>query len=76
MRQIKKPQPLFFSHLFVVPKDETKVRPIIDLSALNKFLVIPSFKMETALEIALTIVGSLWGCKIDLKDAYFHVPVN
>ena len=76
VRQIKTSQPLFFSRMFVVPKDEDKVRPIIDLSALNKFLIIPSFKMETALKIALTIVGSLWGCKIDLKDAYFHVPLN
>ena len=62
--------------MFVVPKDENKVRPIIDLSALNKFLVVPSLKMETALKIALTIVGSLWDCKLDLKDACFHVPVN
>ena len=76
VRQIKTPQPLFFSQMFVVPKDEDKVRPIIDLSALNKFLIVPSFKMETAFKIALTIVGSLWGCKIDLRDAYFHVPVN
>ena len=32
--------------------------------------------METALKIALNILGPLWGCKIDLKDAYFHVPVS
>ena len=76
VRQITEPQLLFFSHLFVVAKDETKVRPIIDLSKLNKYLVVPSFKMETALKIALNILGPLWGCKIDLKDAYFHVPVS
>ena len=76
VREIVKPQLLFFSHLFVVAKGEDKVRPIIDLSILNKYLVVPSFKMETALKIALNILGPLWGCKIDLKDAYFHVPVS
>ena len=46
VRQITKPQLLFFSHLFVVAKDESKVRPIIDLSKLNKYLVVPSFKIR------------------------------
>ena len=76
VRQVREPQLRFFSHLFVVAKDVVDVRPIIDLSRLNRYLVLPSFKMETALKIALNILGPLWGCKLDLKDAYFHVPVN
>ena len=76
VRRILIPQLLFFSHLFVVAKDEDGVRPIINLSRLNQYLVVPSFKMETALKIALNILSPLWGCKLDLKDAYFHVPVN
>ena len=37
----------------------------------DKFVVISSLKRETALKIALSIVGPLWGCKLVLKDAFF-----
>ena len=60
VRQVREPQLRFFSHLFVVAKDVVDVRPIIDLSRLNRYLVLPSFKMETALKIALNILGPLW----------------
>ena len=40
-----------------------------------QFLVVPSFIMETALKIGLSILSPKRGCKIDLKDAYFHVPI-
>ena len=71
VRKIKKSQLLFFSHLFAVEKDEVSIRPIINFKVLNQYLIVPSFKMETALKIALNILGPRWGCKIDLKDAYF-----
>ena len=47
IREILVPQPLYFSRMFSVLKKNGKVRPIIDLSALNKMLCIPSFRMET-----------------------------
>ena len=37
----------FFNRLFIVPKPNQKWRPILDLSALNKFLSVKTFKMET-----------------------------
>ena len=37
----------FFNRLFLVPKPNNKWRPILDLSALNKFLRAGTFKMET-----------------------------
>ena len=61
--------------MFAVEKDEASHRPIINLKILNQFLVVPSFKMETDLKIAMSILSAKWGCKIDLKDAYFHVPI-
>ena len=39
--------PGFYSRIFLVPKPNAKWRPVIDLSALNLFLNIPTFKMET-----------------------------
>ena len=31
--------------------------------------------MESVAKIALTILEELWGCTIDLEDAYFHLPI-
>ena len=37
----------FFNRLFIVPKPNQKWRPILDLSTLNQFLCVKTFKMET-----------------------------
>lgn len=37
----------FYSNLFIVPKPNGDVRPILDLKALNQFLDIRSFRMES-----------------------------
>ena len=67
--------PLFFSRLFLVGKKGGSLRLIIDLSRLNKFLVIPKFKMESVWNIAAGIMAGSWGCTIDLQDAFFGVPI-
>ena len=38
----------FYSRLFLVPKPGKKWRPVIDLSVVNNYLHVPTFKMETA----------------------------
>ena len=76
IREITCPQPLFFSRMFSVPKKNGKVRPIIDLSALNKMLRVPSFKMETIKKVVQNVLGSLWGASVDITDAYLHVPIH
>ena len=76
IREIFSPQLLFFSRLFARPKKDQSFRPIIDLSLLNTLLVIPSFKMETIALIAKGLLTPLWGCTMDLSDAYFHVPIH
>ena len=76
VREITTPQPLFFSRLFTRAKKNGKLRPVIDLSALNALLVVPTFKMETVSVISRSISGTLWACSIDIEDAYFHVPMG
>merc|ERR1711867_153463 len=66
----------FFSRLFTVPKDENKWQPIIDLSAINLKLKKRSFKMEDLKSIQKLIKPGMWAVKLDLKDAYFHVPLH
>ena len=45
----------FFNRLFIVPKPNQKWRPILDLSALNKFLSVKTFKMETPETIRISL---------------------
>ncbi len=64
-----------YSHLFLVPKKNGKLRPVINLKKLNKSLVIPRFTMETTSTLATSMLPDEWATSIDLTDAYFHVPI-
>ena len=66
----------FYSRMFVVPKQGGKWRPIIDLSPLNKYIPKCPFKMETPASIRLALREKDWLTSIDLKDAYFHIPIH
>jgi hypothetical protein len=52
------------------------MRPVIDLSILNTYLVVPHFKMETNRSIRASILPGLWSTSLDLTDAYFHCPIS
>ena len=66
----------FYSRLFLVPKPGNHWRPVIDLSALNKFLAIPKFKMETPESIRASLRKGEWVTSIDLTDTCLHVPIQ
>ena len=66
----------FCSRLFRGPKPGEKWRPVIDLNVLNSFLHVPTFKMETAEIIRNSVTKGEWLVSINLKDAYFHVPIH
>ena len=66
----------FFSRLFTVPKDKDKLRPIIDLSSLNKSIRKIGLRMQDLRSIPKLIKPGMWAVKLDLKDAYFHVPLH
>ena len=64
------------NHLFSVPKKgTTKRRVILDLSRLNLQIPCPSFKMVSVKEVRRCIPPNAWLTSIDLKDAYWHVPI-
>ena len=49
---------------------------MVDLSALNLYLDIPKFKMETIHSIIPALEESQWAITVDLQNAYFHVPIH
>jgi ribonuclease HI len=68
--------PGFYSRLFLVPKKTGDWRPVIDLSALNQFVECPTFKMDTPELVRAALQVGMWTTSIDLKDAYFHIPIH
>ncbi|CAG2190289.1 unnamed protein product [Mytilus edulis] len=48
--------PGFYSRLFLVSKKTGGMRPVIDLSILNSYMIIPHFKMETNRSIRASIL--------------------
>ena len=66
----------FFNRLFIVPKPNQKWRPILDLSTLNQFLCVKTFKMETPETIRTSLQQGEWVSSIDFSDAYFHIPIH
>ena len=66
----------FVSGYFARPKPGTnKWRPIINLKRLNKYLRKISFRMDTVHKLRLWLREGYSMASIDLKDAYFSVPV-
>ena len=70
------PNPLFLSRVFTVPKQNGQERLILDLSRLNVFLDPPSFFLPSLRTLKEILPAGSWMGKIDLTDAYLHVPVN
>ena len=50
--------------------------PVIDLSHLNDFVQLTSFKMETVASVLLSVREGDFLASLDLKDAYFQIPIH
>ncbi|PFX12724.1 hypothetical protein AWC38_SpisGene23265 [Stylophora pistillata] len=67
---------LFYSNLFLVEKRGEGHHPVIKLSSLNSFVHHHHFKMEDLKVVADILCPQDVMSKIDLKDAYFAVPID
>ncbi|XP_047205469.1 uncharacterized protein LOC124857922 [Girardinichthys multiradiatus] len=65
----------FYCRYFLVPKRGGGLRPILDLRALNTYLRRYSFRMLTHAALIKFVRQGDWFVSIDLKDAYFHIPI-
>ena len=65
----------YYSNIFMVPKKDEDQRPVINLKSLNKYVKSEYFKMEGLHTVKGLLQKSDWMAKVDLKDAFFMVPV-
>ena len=66
----------FISPIFLRPKSDGSFRLILNLKKLNKFMPKIHFKMDTIHTVTELIHESSYMTKIDLKDAYYSIPIN
>ncbi|XP_071578072.1 uncharacterized protein [Temnothorax nylanderi] len=66
----------FISTYFLVDKPNGDKRFILNLKKLNKFIKPPHFKLEDIRTAVKLISPGCFMAKLDLKDAYFLVPVH
>lgn len=65
----------FTARLFIDERGE-KARPILDCRPLNRFLTPRPFKMEDLSALTALVQPKDYLVKVDLKDAYLHVPIQ
>ena len=66
----------FLSPFFLVPKPDGTNRFIINLKELNTFITTNHFKLEDLRTAIKMLTPGMFMSTIDLKDAYFTVPVH
>jgi hypothetical protein len=64
------------SNIFLREKKEGTYRPIVNLKQVNGSIAYQKFKMESLKDIKNLLLKGDFMVKIDLKDAYFVVPLS
>jgi ribonuclease HI len=66
----------FISKVFTVPKSDGRSRLVINLRSLNEFVSSPHFKMEDHRSACNLLHEGCYMASVDLKDAYYIVPIH
>lgn len=61
----------FYSHYFLVPKRDSRLRPILHLHILNKFIAYKEFQMESLPSILPFLKKGDQMAILDFQDTYF-----
>ena len=73
---VKQSKGEFASNLFLVKKKDRGQRPVINLKQLNAYILYCHFKMEGLQNLKYMLQKRHYMCKLDLKDAYFSIPLE
>ncbi|CAN2390178.1 Reverse transcriptase (RNA-dependent DNA polymerase), partial [Pristimantis euphronides] len=65
-----------YSNLFVIPKKDGSIRPILDLRDLNRYVKVRLFQMESLRLVIAWLEKGDFLSSVDIRDAYLHVPIN
>ena len=52
------------------------MRPVINLKSLNEYIFPRHFKIKGSHTLKDLIKGNDWMTKVDMKDAYFIIPIR
>ena len=66
----------FVSPVFTRRKMDGNRRMILNIKQLNSFVVYQHFKMEGLKNVLNLIKPNVWIASVDLKDAFFSIPVH
>ena len=67
-------QGCIFKMFLVDKRDSKEKRPVVNMRPLSPFVISPHFKMEGLAVARELIEEGDWFSRVDLKDAYLHVP--
>ena len=70
------PETVHFSRLFSVTKKNGGLRPVLDLSFLNTFILTPQLKMEAISSILPHLSRGMWASSLDVTDAFLSVKLS
>ena len=66
----------FVSPIFTLNKKDGNIRVILNLKKLNESFKYRHFKMDNIYTILKLITKDCWMASLDLKDAYYSVPIH
>ena len=75
VRKVHSQSKQFTSRLFMIPKKDGSLHPVINLKPLNTYMVNQHFKMEGMQKVKELLREGDWMCSVDLKDAYLSVAI-
>ena len=64
------------SSMFAVPRNDGRIRPVINLKTINPFVPLTHFKLEDLQAVREIIRPNDWMCTVDLSDAFHHVSLH